>query len=761
MSRLRRHLPLLLALFIACLGMQLLLGSHASASPTYLQDDLIDDSVFLDSNSMNANQIQAFLSNIGSSLANYTTVETVSYYPNYNHTVSAAELLFDAGEVYGINPQAIMATLQKEQSLITDPSPTASQMNFAMGYGCADSTGCSNYAGFFNQIDNGTWQLRLNYERAAGNNSWWNSNITYPCANPSHYYNPGLFPGNNVAFINDYGTAYDSFTIQNASTASLYCYTPHAYPGSSQEYYSGSYNFVVSFDNWFGSTLGSLVRSPTDPTLYYSDGISKYYVGSMSMAAQYGYGLSDVRIVSQSDLNAVPLASSPDTPNLSYVVKSDSDSDADGGTIYLVNGGVRYPITSMTEYYNFGFTLSQLGYMPLTDLERLPVGNNLSDFVTGSNGFVYEVNSDVLNGIFSGSTLSSLDPSMNVTNVGDLVIDSIPVGLAILPNPAVMESSNGQIWLATNSGWYYISSLYLYDCLGLANMTNIAYTSAETTNGTPINGLSCLVQTTGGQQYIMDRTRKIPVDPSWGFTSFTEVGDSIINSVPTYNPTSTPLFQTPLDGSLYSFQGGLKRQVANINSFYANGYVPNDILTTVSNFLPTINPGSMIFADGTVVRDVTTGSLYIIASGGKYLIPNMTIFNAYGYNASNIVNVNPPAISAYTTTGTLSSQLAYTPNATVFDSGIALQVPSALQADYGFISGTTPTYPAVVASSGSVRTATQYTEFTGSPMLYYMSGGQKNPVTNWTRFTQLGGTNSNITLMSASAAALFPTGSDE
>jgi hypothetical protein len=761
MSFVGKHPKLLVALILAILIGPFVFGGQASAaSAAYLQDELIDDSVFLDSNSMNANQIQAFLSSIGSSLATYTTVETVSYYPNYNHTVSAAELIFDAGEVYGLNPQAIMATLQKEESLITDPSPSSSQMNFAMGYGCADSTGCSKYAGFFNQVDNGTWQLRFNYERARGNNSYWNTSITYPCANPSHYYTPGLFPGNNVTFINDYGTAYDRFTIQNASTASLYCYTPHAYPGSSQEYYSGSYNFVVAFDNWFGSTLGSLVRSTGDPTLYYSDGVNKYLVGSMQMAAQYGYGLSDVRTVAQSDLDAVPLASSPDTPNLSYVVKSDSDSDADGGTIYLVNGGIRYPITSMTQYYNFGFTLSQLGYMPLNDLLRMPVGPNLSNFVTGSNGFVYEINSDVRNGIYNSSILNTLDPSNNVTNIGDLVVNTIPLGLAILPNPSVLFAPNGQIWLSTAAGWYYVSSLYLYDCLGLSSMPNIVIDPSQTTNGTPLSGLSCLTQTTGGQQYIMDRTRKIPVDPSWGLSGFTQLGDTLINSYPTYSPTTHPLFRTPLDGSLYTFNNGVKDQIYNMNTFFSQGYTANDIFTSVSNFLPTINTGPLVFADGTVIRDNSTGSLYVIAGSGKYNIPNMTIFNAYGFNANNIVTLNPPSFSQYTTTGTITSQIANTPGATVFDSGIALQIPTGLQSNFG-INGSTPTYPAAVASSGSVRTATPYLEFAGSGQLYFMDSGNKRPVNNWTTFTTLGGNSNNITLLSASAASLFPTGANE
>lgn len=758
MSFVRKYRHLILILLAVVCFYPFLVNGHASAV-SYSQDELIDDSVFLDSNSMNANQIQAFLTGIGSSLANYTTVETVSYYPNYNHTVSAAELIFDAGEVYGVNPQAIMATMQKEESLITDPSPAASQINFAMGYGCADSTGCSQYAGLFNQIDNGTWQLRFNYERAAGNNSWWNSSITYPCANPSNYYKPGLFPGNNVTFYDDHGTAYDTFTINNASTASLYCYTPHAYPGSSAEYYSGSYNFVVAFDNWFGSTLGSLVRSSSDPTLYYDDGISKYLVGSMDMAAQYNLGLGDVRIVAQSDLNAVPLASSPDTPSLSYVVKSDGNND--NGTIYLINGGIRYPITSMTQYYNFGFTLNQLGYMPLNDLQRMPVGSDLSDFVSDPTGFVYEINSDVRNGIFDSNVLGSLDPSNNVTPVSSLVADSIPLGQAIFDGNSVLIGQDGSVWLVIGSTWYYISSMSLYSCLGLTSLPNVPFTSAQTTIGTQSNNISCFVSTTGGSDYIMDNGRKIPVNSGWGFTSFNQIGDAFINNVPTYTPTSTPLFRTQSNGALYSFVNGKKNQIINMTSFTGNGYVPNDIFTSQSDFLSTVPSGPLVLSSGMVVQDPSSDSLYVISGTGKLYISSMTEFAQFGFNPANIIPMDANTLSSYATIGTLSP-LADVPTPTLFDSGIGWQaLTSALQTDYGF-NGSTPTYSSGVASSvTSSQQLTPYVKFNSSATLYYMVGGQKRPVYSMTTFTALGGTLSNLTILSDSAASLFPTGANE
>jgi hypothetical protein len=224
----------------------------------YVGNNLINDSLFLDAASMSQQDIQSFLSNRGGYIANYS-----SYSDRDNANVSAAQIIYEAAQDYGISPKVILATMQKEESLVTDPSPVGSQINFAMGYGCYDSTGCSGYYGFFNQVAGATWQLRFNFERARGNNSWWNSSSSYACNAATQYYSNALKPGNYVTFYDDYGTAYNSMTINNAATASFYCYTPHAYPGSSAEYYSGSYNFVVAYERWWGSTqLGLAVSSP-------------------------------------------------------------------------------------------------------------------------------------------------------------------------------------------------------------------------------------------------------------------------------------------------------------------------------------------------------------------------------------------------------------------------------------------------------------------------------------------------------------------
>lgn len=186
---------------------------------------LIEDSEFVDYNSMNTASIQQFLENRSSYLAIYT-----------QGGKSAAQIIWEAamgispdsqGTLNGIvidqttgtiNPMAILVTLQKEQSLIGKSYYDEHALNWAMGYGAYGS-----YLGFTAQIGWGAWQLRYNFERAV--KDW---AATYHVGQSDWYDSP-------------YGNI--NVTYSNQATASLYRYTPHIF--------DGNYNFWSFYHDWF------------------------------------------------------------------------------------------------------------------------------------------------------------------------------------------------------------------------------------------------------------------------------------------------------------------------------------------------------------------------------------------------------------------------------------------------------------------------------------------------------------------------------
>lgn len=109
--------------------------AQESVSSDFNPSNLIDDSKFSNTSSFSsAAQIQSFLQDKGSILANTSpnfvallkepastllkqTLEDPN--PNASKNRTAAELIYDAAQSSGLNPQVILVTLNKEQSLIT------------------------------------------------------------------------------------------------------------------------------------------------------------------------------------------------------------------------------------------------------------------------------------------------------------------------------------------------------------------------------------------------------------------------------------------------------------------------------------------------------------------------------------------------------------------------------------------------------------------------------------------------------------------
>jgi len=254
---------LLITILLTSVGLAAL-GSraHASYNPSFL----ISDTVFTNNGSMSQADIQNFLITKNSGLSGYKDTEDCgstsgphySYYATYyscGQYVQASKIIYDAAQAYQISPRVILATLQKEESLITTPNPTQSQLNCAMGY-----NSCGGYVGFFSQIDNGTWQFKTYYELMNGRNWWGYAPSHYPCKNASSLYSAGLLQNNTVTFYNPGGSA-RTIVIANSSTAALYCYTPYVGPYS-ETGYSGSYNFVFWFEQWWSSTIDNCITSP-------------------------------------------------------------------------------------------------------------------------------------------------------------------------------------------------------------------------------------------------------------------------------------------------------------------------------------------------------------------------------------------------------------------------------------------------------------------------------------------------------------------
>lgn len=276
-----------------------------TAHADFYQNRLIDDSVFDNSNSMNATQIDDFLNGFPNSCistnSGFDSRLPTGYSPSggftYGDFVSAGQVISTSAQVYGINPKVLITTLQKEQSLVEGGAGYCNNGDehkyaAAAGYGCPDSgsvysyTGVSLYrrngsertstgstcvnssskAGFSQQVIRAAWLLKFGQQRSLGNigwsvvfGSWDNSDDPQSCyGGPMTQGYRQVCPSGPTNYYDGY-TSIDGTAVHmdTGGTAALYWYTPH---------FHGNQNFVSLYEGWFGSTRFMISSPPTVET---------------------------------------------------------------------------------------------------------------------------------------------------------------------------------------------------------------------------------------------------------------------------------------------------------------------------------------------------------------------------------------------------------------------------------------------------------------------------------------------------------------
>lgn len=198
--------------------MALTAGGTVFVSPTKAlavnYNNLISDVEFTDWRTLDADGVQSFLNTkAGTRLRTFR-----------EGGKTAAQIIAGAARAYAVNPFVILATIQKEESLIESNTNFDYRVRWAMGYGVCD--GCDSndpalqkYAGFTKQVYDGTWQLKYNYSLAGGHTTSY------------HLGNTMTIDGRSVHF-------------DTRATAGLYRYTPHLH---GNEMFSNYYSRYKSY----------------------------------------------------------------------------------------------------------------------------------------------------------------------------------------------------------------------------------------------------------------------------------------------------------------------------------------------------------------------------------------------------------------------------------------------------------------------------------------------------------------------------------
>ncbi len=798
----RRRLLIFLLLLLA--GSFLFLAPKKAAAYDYT-DYLMDDSVYRNAYSMNATQILNFLQQEGSGLASFSDVYVCGYPTDTNFNFynqhydcnvaakdsngntyyqtqpqSAALIIAEAAQAYGINPQVLLATLQKEQSLITTPNPTASQLNCAMGY-----NSCGGFVGFFNQVDNATWQFRTYFELGSGNNWWGYTPSSYPCrtgvtsipsytpsGNNANFYYPGLYPGNDVHFYDYYGNDYTHFVLPNISTAGLYCYTPHVFPGSSAVYYSGSYNFVYYFSLWFGSSTAPYAfKGANSSTIYFYINGNKVAVNAMGIIQDFSVAPQAIHVLDQSTADSIPTPTDGTSATLNNLIKTPSEA-----TVYLVTVGKKYSVTSQ-QMTDFGFNSATIATEPASFVQSIPSGGALSNFIKSPYGAVFDVTSGQKQLVLDYAKYISLNPSDTISYASYYFVNSIPSGTPLSSRDILVKYASGDsVYLFLNGNYYLVPNFYVYSCWGFeSTLKTPVYRLPDNSYASPISSsysLDCLVKNTGGNVDLMGNTvRYSPI--GYGLTRVSIDNSDIVTLSQKIPAVGTPLQYIKSNDSAavwYLTGSGTRELVPTYTDFLLLGLNSSKFTTMDWSVFSSIPSSGIKLGNGRVVKTDSSAAVYAISGSSRLLYSTSDDFLAYHNNWLDIGTYPSSTLdSEYPYSNTVASKYFYDqPSDTVYlvDKNGCYGLGGSLVTSYGQNQSqiaSNQTYTISVfpnLSLSSCVTGSVYVKPDNSYQVYLINNGQKQAFATWNALVNYSGTsNPRIITLSPSTLATFSTGS--
>jgi|GEM_PF-1347360 len=803
----KRQLVLAVAIGIALSFAITTLHPPQASAAYFNQNRIIDDVIFDNSSSMTAAEINNFLNSFPDSCispnSGFAAILPTGYNPTagfqYGGYVSAGEVIKQAAIVYGINPQVLIAILQKEQSLVIGgagycENGDAHKYAAAVGYGCPDGgtrysyTGLSLYrrsstvvssvcptcvnsaakAGFSQQVIRAAWLLKFGEQRSKGNINWavvygsWDNSD-----DPQSCYSGPMTEGVYVICPSGAGVYYGGITnidgvavhMDSGATAALYWYTPH---------FHGNQMFNDLFTGWFGNTtLPSAFKSPSSGAVYMLVNGYKVAVPSMAVLQDFGISPSSIQTVSQASFDAIPVpdGASGISTVLSPVIKSISDSDSDGGAAYLVSIGQKNPLISMDQFNDFGLDTNTITYLPLGFIQALAGGAPLSNYVRLPDGAIFQVSGGAKRWIFDGDTYGSVNPSRVSSSISAYTASNIPSGLPLANYDVLMRNTVGTVFLLTNNTYYTLPSNDVFNCWGFSTRLNTPIHFLSDSDGTSqyvapytsAGNLSCIVND-GTTNFMLNSDNKLTVPSGYGVSTTTSPANLVMvaNKLPTRSNALKQYIKAKTGAAIWYIEAGAKRAIPSQTDFsllnLTLGQV--DIIEDGAAAIPPAN--GLKLATGRVVKADNNGAVYVISGDTRVPFTNAEDLRAYGYDWSEVTTFPAVTLNAqYPTAGSsVVSRFLYNASTSKYyliEPQGCLQLSPSQLTDYGQSSSAITTNQTFVASLfyhinvNQCASASAYAKGVGQDTVYWITGGQKRPFSSWSALTtQAGSSNPTI-----------------
>jgi hypothetical protein len=776
----------LAVIILGLVGISMLLAPQQASAATFNPSNIIDDGIFENSNSMNAAQINAFLNSFSGSCispnSGFQAIDPTGYSPSNGYTyggwTTAGQVISDAARTYGINPQVLLVTLQKEQGLVQGGgsicgSSDENQYAAAMGYACPDSGTRHSYfnvnlferngvmvtqtnptcvasaaaAGFSQQVIRAAWLFRFGEQRSQGNVNWavesgnWdNSDDPQSCyGGPMTQGTFARCPSGGAAFYDGYTTIDGtSVHMDDGATAALYWYTPHL---------SGGQSFFNLFSSWFGSTRYSqpidsmfVVGNQTGKVYFISlDNNTRYYVPSWTTAQAYGLDHYQTMPIDDSVINNYS-----DGGTLKTLVFNNDEQK-----IYMVDNGIRYWFQQYCTQWGLDClnqTPGDVTFMTSKYLDEAVGYAGTSRPLQFSNGVFYLMQSGTKEPFanYDNVVAAGYANSQAIQIVQTDLNASQPLGSLQISIPSFIQfGSSTNLLYFDGTNYRHVPSYAIYQAW---NSQPIMHPPASTYNVSPPSLSSDLSvwATDGNNDYLIDGGRKINITTNpatWNPGSFQTFSNSVLNILPTVSQQPN----VSINGGIYVVQSGTFRHVLTYDDYLWLGIRPsNTLLMTPGGPVPQ---GVDIIRDGAPFTVSNNAGLYLTNGSSSFHVPSLAIANDFGVDWANIRSgLNPNVLSTgYPSSRDLSrwvrpngGSLAYVANDSLLNLnsssttnwGINLNTSSDVNVD-----------SAVLFNLRGSQTLGRFVRDQTTGGVYYGSSGSYHYVTSYNSFVNLGGLN--------------------
>lgn len=437
--------------FLALLG--LFLSAPAVEAATFNPNFIITDRDLEDHAAMSRDQIQEFLLRRGSLGVLLT--------PDVDGRMkTAADIIWRIAQTYELNPQFLLALMQKEQGIVEGKIPTDAHLAWAAGYAVCDRCDKDHpelqpFAGFANQLESAASRIRKKFLNEL---DIFGKTFT------------GWGPGVKKVLRGV------SVKPANRATAALYTYTPHI---------AGNRLLWSLWNKWFQERYpdGSLLESddPKDLRVWTIQAGKKHRIKGRAVL------LSNFDIKKIITVPKEELARYEDGPEFRY--PNGSVLEATNGSLYLLRDGLIHKFSSPTVFRKLGFSPDEIMEAGAGDLAlwqegpeltldaAYPLGTLLQDNATGG---VYYVASGLRHPIWSREILRSRFREQPITRakVGELQTLTGGSPVTFLDGELVGEIGQPTVYVVSEGKLRPIVSAEVFEAMGW-RWENVLWTNAK------------------------------------------------------------------------------------------------------------------------------------------------------------------------------------------------------------------------------------------------------------------------------------------